>query len=91
MQLYMIGYQLAAKTSGSQQGGFVDAWLDCVMPLAVSWSSCQACARPQQELPKRSPPLKPSPAPRSVSPLSLPTPLGRAEEEVAAAFQGLAC
>jgi len=37
------------------------------------------------------PPLKPSPAPRSVSPLSLPTPLGRAEKEVAAAFQGLAC
>ncbi len=44
VQLYLIGYQLAAKTSGSQQGGFVDAWLDCVMPLAVSWSSCQACA-----------------------------------------------
>ena len=44
VQLYLIGYQLAAKTSGSQQGGFVDAWLDCVMPLAGSWSSCQACA-----------------------------------------------
>jgi hypothetical protein len=96
VQLCLVGYQLAdllaaAAPQQAQQGAFVDVWLAYVMPLAVSWSSCQACARPQQELPKRSPPLKPSPAPRSVSPLSLPTPLGRAEEEVAAAFQGLAC
>ena len=96
VQLCLVGYQLAdllaaAAPQQAQQGAFVDVWLAYVMPLAGSWSSCQACARPQQELPKRSPPLKPSPAPRSVSPLSLPTPLGRAEEEVAAAFQGLAC
>jgi hypothetical protein len=63
--------------AGCHQGAFVEIWRDCVVPLAMSWASCQLSppSRPAAPAPLECAPAAPrGPRPPSPSGLSPPRP-----------------